>query len=324
MAFFTIPFMKKTTIILCSLILFAFVSCKSKKEQHEVYTDLQPLKLGAMSSMDYLPFVIAEKQGIYDSLGLDLSIVKFFSANDRDAAFQSGNVDGTVIDYTGATLQQANGIPLAIVMENNGYFHLITGRDSQIENPKDLKGKNIAVSRNTVIEYSTDQMLATVGLSATEVNKPEINKIPLRLEMLQNGQIDATILPDPFATIAIQNGHRSLITTKDLSISVTGTIFNQQALDNKRREIEVLIRGYNLGVEYIKTHPRSQWKDILVEDAGVPEPLTDHVILPQYKEAELPSAKDLELTLVWLKEKQLIPETYQGEHLIDTIKGIRF
>lgn len=313
--------MKKTICIICTaLILLA--SCKAKKEQHEIYTDLQPLKLGAMSSMDYLPFVIAEKQGIYDSLGLNLSIVKFFSANDRDAAFQSGNIDGTVIDYTGAALQQANGIPLAIVMENDGYFHLIASRNSHMSSIDQLKGKNIAVSRNTVIEYSTDQVLAKAGLSPAEVNKPEINKIPLRLEMLQNGQIDATILPDPFATIAMHNKHNSLITTKDLGISVTGTIFSKKALADKRREIEVLIRGYNLGVEYIKKHPQSEWKNILVEDAGVPESLTGEVVLPKYKEAQLPSPKDLESTLIWLKEKQLIPSAYQGENLVDTIKGV--
>lgn len=314
--------MKKFLCFICS-VLALFMSCKDKKT-HEKYTDLQPLKLGAMSSMDYLPYVIAEKQGIYDSLGLDLTIVKFFSANDRDAAFQSGNIDGTVIDYTGAALQQANGIPLAIVMENDGYFHFITGRSSHISDIEQLKGKNIAVSRNTVIEYSTDQVLNKAGVSPNEVNKPEINKIPLRLEMLQNGQIDASIFPDPFATIAMRNGHNSLITTKDLGISVTGTIFSKKALTEKRREIEILIHGYNLGVEYIKKHPQSEWKNILIEDAGVPESMTGDILLPKYKEARLPSPNDLESTLTWLKSKQLVPPTYQGEHLVDTIKGINY
>lgn len=306
------------------LTLILLMACKSKKEQYERYADLQPLKLGAMSSMDYLPYVIAEKQGIYDSLGLDLTLVKFFSANDRDAAFQSGNIDGTVIDYTGAALQQANGIPLAIVMENNGYFHFITSRSSHVSNIDQLKSKNIAVSHNTVIEYSTDQILAKAGISTNDVNKPEINKIPLRLEMLQNGQIDASIFPDPFATIAMRNGHNSIITTQDLDISVTGTVFSRKALTDKRREIEVLIKGYNLGVEYINTHPQNEWKDILIEDAGVPEALTGNIRLPEYKEAQLPSPKDLESTLVWLRNKQLVPATYKGEHLIDTIKGVRY
>lgn len=316
--------MKNAISLLCFVVLL-FLSCQptTKKQAIVKYTDLKPIKLGAMSSMDYLPFVIAEKLGIYDSLGLEVNIIKFFSANDRDAAFQSGNIDGTVIDYTGAALQQANGIPLSIVMKNDGYFHLITGKDRNILALEELKGKNIAVSRNTVIEYSTDQVLAKAGVATDEINKPEINKIPLRLEMLQNGQIDASIFPDPFATIAMQNGHHSLITTQDLGISVTGTIFTRKALQEKRKEIEVLIIGYNYAVDYIRETPQSQWAHILTQDAGVPEALTGKVVLPNYQQASLPSTKDITYTLNWLKSKNLIPENYQGEYLLDTIPGIK-
>lgn len=275
-----------------------------------------------MSSMDYLPFIVAEKMGIYDSLGLEVSIVKFFSANDRDAAFQSGNVDGTVIDYTGAALQRANGIPLSIIMKNDGYFHLITGKDRNIRKPEELKGKNIAVSRNTVIEYGMDQILIKAGISPNGINKPEINKIPLRLEMLQSGQIDASLFPDPFATIAVQNGHHSIITTQDLGISVTGTIFSEKALKEKRKEIEVLVIGYNYAVEYIRETPQSEWGHILTEDAGVPEAMTGKVSLPEYQPASLPSTEDITYTLNWLRNKKLIPEDYQGENLVDTIPGV--
>lgn len=320
---FTLYMMKKIIPFLLSITLFLLASCQSGQPKEERYTDLQPIRLGAMSSMDYLPFVVAEKLGMYDSLGLDLRIVKFFSANERDAAFQSGNIDGTVIDYTGAALQQANGIPLRIVMKNDGYFHLIAGKGKPIETLKDLKGKNIAVSRNTVIEYSTDQILAKAGISVSEINKPEINKIPLRLEMLRNGQIDASIFPDPFATIAIQDGHHSLITTRDLGISVTGTIFTEKSVTGKRKEIEVLIKGYNQAVDYMNRTSPSEWAGILVKDAGIPEALTGKVVLPKYEPATLPSEKDIRYTLEWLKSKKLISPDYRGELLIDTIKGVR-
>lgn len=270
-----------------------------------------------MSSMDYIPFVVADKMGIYDSLGLDLTIVKFFSANDRDAAFQSGNIDGTIIDLTGAIIQQANGIDLKIISRNDGFFYLIAGKNTGIEHIAQLKGENVAVSRNTVIEFSTDKTLEAAGLQPSEVNKPEINKIPLRLEMLQNGQIDASIFPDPFATIAEHNGHKPLLTTKELNISVTGTIFTGKALNEKRKEIEVLVKGYNLGVDYLKSHRISEWANILIEDAGFPPALTEKVTLPDYEYAAPPSHRDIEQTIKWLKNKLLIPEDYTGEQLID-------
>ncbi len=278
---------------------------------------MKTLRLGAMSSMDYIPFVVANKTGIYDSLGLDLEIVKFFSANDRDAAFQSSNIDGTVIDYTGAILQQANGIPLKLVMKNDGFFYFIAGKESNVKTLADLKGTNIAVSRNTVIDYSTDQFLNKANLTEKEVNKPEINKIPLRLEMLQNNKIEATVLPDPFASIALNNGHHAIITTKDLGISITGTMFTQNAIENKAKEIEVLILGYNAAIQYMKEQPLSTWGHILTQDAGVPEALINSIQLPDYEKASLPQTKDIKQTTDWLKDKKLIPENYSEGLLLD-------
>jgi NitT/TauT family transport system substrate-binding protein len=300
--------------ILCPVVII--LSACTNPASSKKTSGLQPIHLGAMSSMDYLPFVVAEKQGIYESLGLEVDIVKFFSANDRDAAFQAGNVDGTVIDYTGAALQQAGGIGLGIVMKNDGYFCLIAGKESGIERIEQLKNKNIAVSRNTVIEYATDQILAEAGIALEEVNKPEINKIPIRLEMLQNGQIDASVLPDPFASIAVNNGHILVVTTRELGISVTGTVFSTKALKEKNEEIKLLVKGYNQAVEYIYKHPRADWFRILIEDAGVPENLAEKITLPQFTWAALPSSEDIKRTVDWLTAKKLVPGTYAGDTLV--------
>lgn len=276
------------------------------------------LRIGAMSSMDYLPYVVACDKGIYDSLGVDVEIVKFFSANDRDAAFQSGNVDGTVIDLTGAVMQQAAGTDLKVVMKHDGVFTLVARGDAGIESVAGLKGRNVAVSRNTVIEYSTDKMLQQAGVDPAGVVKTEVNKIPLRLEMLRNGQTDACILPDPFATMALADGGVSLGTTGDAGISVTATVLTGDALRNKAEAVSLLVEGYNLAVEYMRTHPVEQWQDIIVKDAGVPEALLPSVSLPEYMPVALPSAEDVQSTVQWLESKALVPAGYDMSQLVDS------
>lgn len=276
------------------------------------------LRIGAMSSMDYLPYVVACDRGIYDSLGVNVEIVKFFSANDRDAAFQSGNVDGTVIDLTGAVMQQAAGTDLKVVMKHDGVFTLVARSGAGIESVSGLKGRNIAVSRNTVIEYSTDKMLQQSGVDPASVVKTEVNKIPLRLEMLRSGQTDACILPDPFATMALADGGVSLGTTGDAGISVTATVLTGDALRNKAEAVSLLIEGYNLAVEYMRSHPVEQWRDIIVKDAGVPEALLPSVSLPEYMPASLPSAEDVRSTVQWLESKGLVSSDYDMSQLVDS------
>lgn len=312
--------MKRAALIFCILLFFLY-SCQRKKGESVFIpsTELQPLTLGMLPTLDGLPFHIAKAQGIYDSLGLDLTILSFNSAYDRDAAFQFKSMDGMITDYPSAvTLQAIHHTDLGIILKNDGYFYFIVSKESGINQLQELKEKNIAVSHNTIIEYATGQLLNKAGISQAEVNKPEIAQLPLRLQMLQYDQIDASFLPDPAASIAMNARHRSLISTQELGIDFTVTAFSREAINEKRREIELLITGYNLGIDYIKMHPQKEWKQVLIE-IGVPENLTGLIALPVYRKAERPSADALDKAVTWLKTNNRISQTYsEYKNLIDT------
>ena len=312
--------MKRAALIFCILLFFLY-SCQRKKGESVFIpsTELQPLTLGMLPTLDGLPFHIAKAQGIYDSLGLDLPILSFNSAYDRDAAFQFKSMDGMITDYPSAvTLQAIHHTDLGIILKHDGYFCFIVSKESGINQLQELKEKNIAVSHNTIIEYATGQLLNKAGISQAEVNKPEIAQLPLRLQMLQYDQIDASFLPEPDESIAMHARHRSLISTQELGIDFTVTAFSREAINEKRREIELLITGYNLGIDYIKMHPQKEWKQVLIE-IGVPENLTGLIALPVYRKAERPSADALDKAVTWLKTNNRIPQTYSGyKSLIDT------
>lgn len=312
--------MKRAALIFCILLFFLY-SCQRKKGESVFIPsiELQPLTLGMLPTLDGLPFHIAKARGIYDSLGLDLTILSFNSAYDRDAAFQFKSMDGMITDYPSAvTLQAIHHTDLGIILKHDGYFCFIVSKESGINQLQELKEKNIAVSHNTIIEYATGQLLNKAGISQAEVNKPEIAQLPLRLQMLQYDQIDASFLPDPAASIAMNARHRSLISTQELGIDFTVTAFSREAINEKRREIELLITGYNLGIDYIKMHPQKEWKQVLIE-IGVPENLTGLIALPVYRKAERPSADALDKAVTWLKTNNRISQTYsEYKNLIDT------
>ena len=148
--------MKRPILLFC-FILFFLCSCQSKKGDSLFLplSELKPLTLGMMPTLEGLPFYIARSEGIYDSLGLDLTILPFNSANDRDAVFQTGQMDGMVTDYPSAiTLQAIHHTELGFIFKNDGYLCFIVSKESRINQPEQLIEKNIAVSRNTVVEYA--------------------------------------------------------------------------------------------------------------------------------------------------------------------------
>lgn len=309
----------KNILLFLSVYIILFTACQHKKNDTPPISsvELQPLRLGMMTTLDGLPFYMAKQQGVYDSLGLDLNIIQFNSANDRDAAFQAGQIDGMITDYTSAAILESRYHDISLIMRTEGYSCFIVSKESRIKRLQELPRHNVAISHNTTVEYATDQILKKIGISPDVVNLPEIAPISLRLQMLQYGQVDASFLPEPYASIAMKGGHKSLISTQELGINFIGTAFSRKSISEKRKEIKLLITGYNVGVDYIQKHPQKEWEQVLVE-LGVPENITGIIALPSYSQASRPSAKDVGEAIRWLKEKHRIPDQYSETHLIDT------
>lgn len=306
------------SLLFSILFLFSLSACTGKKEKHSALPELQTLTFGLMPSFDGLPSLVAVRQGIYDSLDIKIDFITYASATDRDAAFLSGQLDGMLTDYPGATLLQAKGSRLRLVMETDGSLSLIASKKSDVRNPDDLKGKNISVSGNTFVEYATDEVMKQACLHPGEVNKPEINNISLRLMMLEDGQISASFLPGPATAIALNNGHTALLNTREMGLRCTGIVFSEKAITEKDEEIRRFITGYNLGVKYLQTHPQNEWTEILVKEFGLQEKTAMQIDLPDYRSATRPSYHDIEKIIAWLKSKGAIPDYYPGENLVDT------
>ncbi len=311
-----IHFMKinKTTVFLLLIVVF-LAACNTAKKSE---TDVEKLVIGVMSSMDYLPLAVAQNSGYFAENGVEITIQKFYSPNERDAALQSNNLDGTILDYTGGAIQNSGRIPLRFASQCDGTFELIVGKQSGISTLSDLKGKKIAVSRNTVIDFCTDLALEKAGLSVQDVEKPEINKIPLRLEMLRNAKIDASMLPDPFATIAKSEENRSIISMADLNVRVTGIAFLQKTIDEKPEALKKFYKAYNKAIEDLKTKPIEDFQSVLTEEVGFPPNLVSEIKLPDYSPAQLPQEADLLLVEKWLKERNLVKPDFDISSIIVT------
>lgn len=304
---FNVPFILLGIIILIS-------SCSSNKKNEESIT------FGVMSSMDYLPLAVAEREGYFTKHGITVKIQKFLSANERDAAIQSGVVDGTVTDYTSAALVNAAGFKLKLTSKCQAPFYIVAGSESGVNNLSELKGKKIAVSQNTVIDFCVDMALQSVGLNQNDVQKIEVNKIPLRLEMMRNNKIDATGLPNPFALIAKNDNCKLIASMDSLGYTVTGMGFTEKAIENKSENIKKMYAAYNDGAEYLRTHSIEDIKDILTKDLGFPQALIEQVEIPAYTEAKplTISDSDLQAVIKWLTDRKLIDNSFNINELIDS------
>ena len=309
--------MKKLLISILVLICgLSLVGC-SKEKSSSVQEPQKTLTIGVMPDVESIPLIIAEKNGYFTKAGVKVKIEHFTSAKDRDSALQSGKLDGVVTDVLAVVFANEGGIDLKMIAKTNGNIELMAGKDSGIHSINDLKGKSVGMSTNTVMEYTTDQMLAAAQIKAKEINKIAIPPLPTRLEMLQGGKIDAAILPEPLAGLAVKDGARVLSSTDQLGNKAGAIAFSGRSLQESSQEIKAVFSAYNEAVKYLQKEPLSSYVDYIIQAQGFPLTIKDSLKLPPYNLAEAPDTKIVADVVKWMQAKKLIKNNYVYKDLVD-------
>jgi NitT/TauT family transport system substrate-binding protein len=112
-----------------------------------------------MPDVESIPFLIAQKNGYFEQEGVKVNIEHFTSAKDRDSALQSGKLDGVITDVVAVLFANEGGINLRIIAKNEGNVSLMGGKDAGINAVAGLKGKDIGLSTNTIMNIPWIQCL---------------------------------------------------------------------------------------------------------------------------------------------------------------------
>ena len=278
--------------------------------------ELQGVSIGVMPDIDSVPIIIAQEKGYFAEEGLKVDIQQFKSAMDRDAALQSGNLDGAISDMLAVAFAKSGGFDVKVTSFTDGTYKLIAGKDEAVTTPQELAGKDVAVSKNTIIEYVTDSITASQNMPADSINKVVIPQIPTRLEMLQNGKLAAATLPEPMGSIAIANGCKFITDSEELGINPGVMMFTATAVADKKEELKAFYRGYNKAVKYLNEHPQDEYMDLIIEKSGFPAAAKTALKLPKYREAGLPAEKDVTECLTWMNQKELIKNSYSYDDIV--------
>ena len=219
----------------------SLVACSSKPEVvPEVKEEIavtNPLTIGVMGSIDTMPLIIAQENGFFDTHGVEVNVEVFKAAKDRDAALQAGALDGVLCDEVAIAIYQNADIDMKITGITDGQFALVAGANTGINTVNDLVGKKVAISENTVIEYTLDTILEANGVAIDSVEKVAIPPMPTRLEMLNSGEVDAALMPNPFSDAAVSAGGTIIEKVDSTGKYISVTAFTQEAIDTKANEI---------------------------------------------------------------------------------------
>jgi NitT/TauT family transport system substrate-binding protein len=175
----------------------------------------EPLLIGILPVLDTLPLQVAVHDKCFQDQGLEVTLVPFNSAIERDVAMQSGHLDGYFGDLINTLLLIKNKVPMRIV---------------------------------------TTSYRSTPGQPASLI-RTEVKKIPIRLQMLLAGQLDLAVLPEPLVTLAQKSGSKVIVTDETLDIPLTVLCLHDKVKARRPGMVAVFLKAYGVAVFRINSHP---------------------------------------------------------------------
>jgi NitT/TauT family transport system substrate-binding protein len=287
------------------------------------------LKIGLLPIEDSVPFYVAEEEKLYTQENLQVELIPFQSALERDSALAAGAIDGAIDDPIGAILFDKGQGRLKITSiclgekPSEGIFAILASPKSNLTTVNDLKGVEIAVSNSTIIEYVTDHILSQQGFKAEEIQKLEVVKMPIRMQMLLSDAVKAATLPEPLASIAASKGARILATdaTASESLSQTILVFRTEVLEKQKNEVAAFFRAYKGSVEAINDHPE-KFRPLFLDKGRIPKDLATTYKIPHFPQP-VPFSQTLYQPIIeWLASKQLVGKLSYGSMVaVDFMDG---
>ncbi|HEX6303528.1 MAG TPA: MetQ/NlpA family ABC transporter substrate-binding protein [Anaerolineales bacterium] len=296
-------------ILIASTILGACASTAATPGQ---VTEPVTIKFAVLPILDALPMYVAQQEGYFSEHGVELEFIPVSSAAERDQIMAAGQADAMINDIVSTLFYNQDGTQIEVVRfartatPDFPQYRILAAGNSGITAVDDLKGVEIGISEGSVIAYTTDRLLETAGFAPNEITTIAVPNIADRLALLNSGELKAANLPDPLASLAIQNGAVAIIddtTRPDIGNSLIS--FRKAFIDENPQAVNGFLAAVERAANDINADT-TQWEGLLTEQQLVPAPLIGAYQIPTFPTASVPSEAQWEDVLAWAKEKGLV------------------
>ncbi|WP_272700092.1 ABC transporter substrate-binding protein [Desulfovibrio sp. Fe33] len=269
------------------------------------------IRFGILPVIDTLPLQVADREGLFSRHGLDVSLVRFMSALERDTAMQAGQIDGYFGDLVATYLLLDRGVPMHIVLTSwrttPGYpmFGIAlspAGRDRTLA---EMKGRTLTLSKSTVMEFLADKLEDRFGVGHDYFERVEVKKLPIRLQMLLTDQMDAALLPEPLLSLARLKGGSVLTTAENLDLPLTVLCLHKQYFDNGGDAYAKFMAAYGEAVRLLAENPE-KYRPLMAETCRIPKPLISRFPVYPFPAPALPASSELAEVQDWMVAQGLL------------------
>ena len=303
-------------LLIVAVVLLLLAACGHSYEETKRITrqqrraawqkDSAALKIAVMPTLDCLPLFVAQQERLLDTVYGGVRLKYFAAQIDCDTAFERGHVEGMVTDLVRASRLERLGMKLRYSVVTNAYWQLITNRNVRIRELRQLEDKMVAMTRYSATDLMTDFVTDSAKLKPEHIFKVQINDVGVRMQMLQNNEMDALWLTEPQATMARLLKHPVIADTRHADLQLGMIVFNDKEMRRQARgrQLDLFLKAYNRACDLINQRGVGYYSNLVVERCKVKASYVDS--LPRtlrYEYARGPREKDVKAVEKWLKSK---------------------
>jgi NitT/TauT family transport system substrate-binding protein len=272
-------------------------------------------------SISITPLIYGIEKGLYRKEGVDLQ----FRILRGDLAI-SALVSGKEVDYiygTGtAFLAALRGAPVRTLSHDfkSVLFYLMA--QPNVQSPKDLKGKKIAVSSlGGTGAASARASLRALGLDPEkDMTFIVIGAASIRMAAMESGSVQAAIMPVPWNSRMKQKGFKELIFAgKVISQPLTGIATTREKMEKNPEQIKKVLRGFLRSLKAIKQEKR-EVTEFIARKFNLEIPVADEtygVVLQTLSEDGTVSQQVLQELLEQTKKETGVKREIAVEEIVD-------
>ena len=217
---------------------------QTEKAKYDAHADSAALHVAIMPVDECLPAIVAKNIGIFDSLGVDVRLKQYRAVSECQRAMEEKRVEGTIVDS-------------AVT------WRFLTAKRSRISRREQLADKIIGADMKGATYALAKTTTDSLEKKGEMVYIVQVEDLKVRYDMLHVGNVDAALLPEPFATKALQEGARELKLPKSASTPGRGTYqFKADALKSpeRQRQIELFQKALAVAQDSISRFGKDHYR----------------------------------------------------------------
>lgn len=230
-------------------------------------------RIGMIAWIAYSPLNVADTQGFWKKLGVDVEVINFGSNQELNAALENKRID-IALDMIGSWVgMQQTGVPLTIIGETDWSY----GGDKIIAKEgvdlSSLKGQSIGVYLDQPsVTFFLSKYLAQQNLKLSDVKVVELEPEAMADNFIA-GRFNVIVNYDPQAMRAIKEGKGVVAAT---SASWDGVIpegfvaLTENYTTMDKADVAKIFEGWLQGVEWIKSAANWETGKTILNDKTFP------------------------------------------------------